>query len=98
MDKNNKRFVLGIVLLFINQPIGWGGMLLFNYLAVKYHKPIFSILGFVIYGITWGMLFLGGYLAGKEGISLVKKFWAKTGNTILSPFKRIFKKAKDDEV
>ena len=88
MEKRKTRFIIGVVLLFTNQPLGWGGMLIFNSLAVKYHKAIYSYIGFGIYAISWAILFLGVYLAGSEGVAFVKKHWAK----ILSPVINIFKK------
>ena len=88
LHKRSKRFWIGVILLTTNQPFGWGGMLLFNFLAVKYHSVVYSYLGFGIYGLSWGILALGGILAGPEGKKLFKellrllkrKIWKKKNN------------------
>ncbi len=92
MKKGNVRFIIGVILLFTNQPLGWGGMILFNSLALKYHKPFYSYIGFSIYALSWGILFLGVYLAGKEGVIFVKNHWKRIFSTLSKPFKKLFSK------
>jgi hypothetical protein len=72
LDERSFKFWIGIVLLVTNQPLGWGGMLIFNSLALRYHSAIYSYIGFGIYALSWGMLGLGFLLAGPEGYQLVK--------------------------
>jgi len=62
----NLRIIVGTILLVTNQPIGWGGMLLFGNLARRTGKKIYYIMGVVVYGLSWGMLAAGVYLVGKE--------------------------------
>ena len=61
------RFRIGIVLLTINQPLGWGAMLLCAVLALKTNRPSFYLLGTVAYALSWVMLGAGLLLTGREG-------------------------------
>ena len=73
------RTWIGIALLVINQPVGYGAILVCNALAIEKHNPFFSYLGFGVYALSWAMLGLGLWLAGPEGIKyarrLFKKLW-----------------------
>lgn len=73
------RFYIGIILLTINQPLGWGAMLICNAIALNRQDLFFTYLGLVIYALTWGMMGLGVLLAGPEGIRysrlLLKRGW-----------------------
>jgi len=60
------RLIVGTILLITNQPIGWGGMLLFGNLARRTGKKLYYFIGVGIYALSWGMLGLGVYLVGKE--------------------------------
>lgn len=68
------KFIIGMVLLFTNQIFGWGGIFLFSYLAKKTGKKFYYIIGGAVYAFSWGMLALGVYLAGPEGIRIVRKY------------------------
>ena len=70
--KLKKRFWIGVVLLLVNSPIGWGGMLICNTIALNKHDSFYSVLGVIIYIISWVMLGLGFLLAGPEGIKFYK--------------------------
>lgn len=73
------KFWIGIALLVSNQPIGWTAMAICNGLAINRYDLFYSWLGFCIYGLTWGMLGLGVFLSGREGIKyssgLFKRLW-----------------------
>ena len=73
------KFWIGIILLIINQPLGWGAVLICNALMIKKQNAIFSFLGIGAYALSWVILGLGLLLAGPEGIkyfrSLPKKLW-----------------------
>ena len=74
------KFWIGIILLIINQPLGWGAMLICNALTIEKHNVLFSFLGIGAYALSWGILGLGLLMAGPEGIkysrSLLKKLWS----------------------
>ncbi|MBW2561423.1 MAG: hypothetical protein JRE40_11295, partial [Deltaproteobacteria bacterium] len=65
--KFSLRFYIGILLLTTNQPLGWGAMLICNAIAIDRQDIFFTYLGFVFYGLTWGMMGLGVLMAGPEG-------------------------------
>ena len=66
-----------MVLLLTNQVVGWGGLIISAYLGKKTGKKAFYAAGTAVYAISWGMLALGAYLAGPEGIALVKGLFKK---------------------
>jgi hypothetical protein len=76
------RFLLGVILLAMNQPFGWGAVVVCTVLAVKTHRPMFYLMGPGGYALSWGMLGLGVASAGPQGIpslcDLLGKIWAKT--------------------
>lgn len=83
MKKFSWRFYLGIFFLVINLPLGWLGLVYFTYLGLQTHQGIYYGLAAGVYIFSWLLLFLGGYLAGKEGIKYLKNFgkylqWPKT--------------------
>ena len=78
MAKRSLKFWLGVTLLVTNQPLGWGGMAICAALAYKTgEKKLYMTAGGIIYALSWVMLLLGGFLAGPEGILLVKQIFAK---------------------
>jgi hypothetical protein len=88
IKKSKLRFIIGCILLVVNQPIGWGGMVFFNSIALKYHKTIYSYLGFGIYGLSWAMLGLGGFLAGQQGIRWSKSIFKNLFSSIIQIISR----------
>jgi hypothetical protein len=71
------KFWIGIILLVINQPLGWSVMLICNAGAVKNQSAILSFLGIGAYILSWGMLLLGLLLAGPEGIKYSRNLFKK---------------------
>ena len=71
------KFWIGIILLVINQPLGWGVMLICNAGAVKNQSAILSFIGIGAYILRWGMLLLGLLLAGPEGVKYSHKLFKK---------------------
>ena len=73
------KFWIGIILLITNQPFGWGAMFIGNALSINKQNALFSFLGIGAYALSWGMLGLGLFMVGPEGIkysrNLLKKLW-----------------------
>jgi hypothetical protein len=65
--------IIGIILLFTNQVVGWGGLIYFTYLGKKSKKKYFYALASGAYIASWGMLGLGAFLAGEEGIAFFRQ-------------------------
>lgn len=57
--------VIGIILIAINVPFGWFGMLWLGYYGKKTGKKIFYFLSGLVYVLSWIMLSLGVFLCGK---------------------------------
>ena len=70
----NFWFYTGIVLLIVNAPIGWSGVILFTYLAKKSGKKKYYAFATAIYAFSWGLLAAGAALAGPKGVALVKQY------------------------
>lgn len=50
-------------------------MALATYLAIKTGKKgFYAAVGGTIYAFSWWLVFFGGYLAGPEGVALIKNF------------------------
>jgi hypothetical protein len=73
------KFIIGMILLVTNQVVGYAGLLGAAYLVKKTKKKYWAAVGTVVYAISWGMFFLGAYLAGKEGLDLCKLMIKKYG-------------------
>lgn len=79
MGNYSIAFWFGVGLLAINPIIGWGGAALCSYLAIKTkRKRFYAIMGITVYAVSWGMILLGGWLAGPEGYVLVKELFIKS--------------------
>lgn len=76
--KLSLRFKIGVFFLAVNVPFGIGGGLLATAVGVKMGKPALGAgLGIGIYIVSWGMLGLGVWMAGPEGVELVKNLRKK---------------------
>lgn len=73
------KFIIGMVLLLTNQVVGYAGLLGAAYLVKKTQKKYWAAAGTVVYALSWGMFFLGAWLAGKEGIDLCKRLLKQYG-------------------
>lgn len=73
------RAWIGIGLLLINQPLGWGAVLICNAYAINQHDAFYSLMSLGFYALSWVLFGLGLLLAGKEGLAfsldLFKKGW-----------------------
>ena len=71
--KRSLRFKIGVFFLVVNMPFGYGGGFLAAAIGVKMGQPKFGVvLGVGIYILSWIMLGLGIWMAGPEGVQLVK--------------------------
>ena len=58
--------IIGIILILINVPFGWGGALICGYYGQKTGKKVFYLLSVIVYALSWVMLSLGVLLCGKR--------------------------------
>ena len=71
--KRSLRFKVGVFFLVVNMPFGYGGGALAAAIGVKMGQPALGVgLGVGIYILSWIMLGLGIWMAGPEGVQLVK--------------------------
>ena len=80
--KRSLRFKIGVFLLIVNTPIGYGGSALAAAIGLKTRHPALGAgVAFGIYILSWNMLGLGIWMAGPEGMKIVKDLrrkWFKT--------------------
>ncbi|MCX5781761.1 MAG: hypothetical protein NT145_03515 [Elusimicrobia bacterium] len=74
MEKYSISFLIGMALLILNPVIGWGAVIFAVYLYKKSKNKIYLLIGTITYILSWGMLFLGSILAGRQGFKLLKTF------------------------
>jgi len=82
MEKFSTKFIIGIILLVTNQPIGWAGLIACAYIAKKTKKKIFYAAGTLIYVLSWGMVAAGLALCGPEGLKLVWGLYKRHGKSL----------------
>jgi hypothetical protein len=76
--KRSLRFKIGVFFLVVNMPFGYGGGALASAIGVKMGQPVLGVgLGVGIYILSWIMLGLGIWMAGPEGVQLVKNLRKK---------------------
>ena len=84
--KRSLRFKIGVFLLVVNMPFGYGGGALASAIGVKMGQPALGVgVGFGIYIISWIMLGLGILMAGPDGVQLVKDLRKKWFGVKKSP-------------
>ena len=80
--KRSLRFKVGVFLLIVNTPIGYGGSVLAAVIGLKTRHPAIGAgVALGIYILSWNMLGLGIWMAGPEGLKFVKDLrrnWFKT--------------------
>jgi hypothetical protein len=91
--KFSVKFWIGIVLLTTNQPLGWGAMLVCDFIAINKQNEFFFSLGIALYALSWGMLGLGALLAGPEGIRYSRLLLKK----LRERFSLLFREKKSEE-
>lgn len=69
------KFTIGMILLLTNQFVGWGAIIFSVYLFKKTKNKIYTVLGTVVYALSWGMFGLGLVLAGPEGKRIVEQLF-----------------------
>lgn len=57
---------IGVILLAINIPFGWFGLVWFGYCGKKTGRKIYYFLSGLTYAVSWLMLAGGIYLCGKD--------------------------------
>ena len=77
---------IGLILVAVNVPFGWGGAAICAYFGIRSHSPAWGIASAVIYALSWGMLLLGIVLAGKDTVRTFQqhlprawKAWRRAG-------------------
>ena len=71
--KRSLRFKIGVFFLLVNMPFGYGGGALAAAIGVKIGQPALGVgLGVGVYILSWILLGLGIWMAGPEGVQLVK--------------------------
>lgn len=75
--KHSTRFSIGIIILFANQLLTWLAIGLCVYLAAKTGNKKFLLISGIVYFVSWGVFFIGIYLAGSEGVNMCKKLIKK---------------------
>jgi hypothetical protein len=81
--KPTPRFRIGIILLSINHPFGWGGIALCTALALHTGRREFYFYGMAAYALSWVILGLGLWLTGREGIQYLRTLYRKIWNFFL---------------
>ena len=70
--------IIGIILILINVPFGWGGALICGYYGQKTGKKFFYVVSVVVYILSWVMLSVGVLLCGKPYAEyIIKNYVAK---------------------
>ena len=64
---------IGLILLALNVPVGWGGAAVCGILATAYKSNVWGIAAIAIYVLSWIMLGLGFLLVGKNLIDIMKR-------------------------
>jgi len=67
------EYKLGFFCLISNIPIGIGGAAVCILLNTITDRPMFLLLGTIIYAISWLMLFLGIFLTGKHFAEQIRR-------------------------
>ncbi|MBD3288423.1 hypothetical protein GF337_06425 [candidate division KSB1 bacterium] len=86
--KNRLKFLAGILLIILNYPVGFIGVVLSGTVAVKTHNSVYYAYGAGLYGISWFMFGLGAFLSGPEGIRSFKQWISKTKSNLSKILKR----------
>lgn len=102
--------IIGIILILINVPFGWGGALICGYYGQKTGKKFFYALSILVYALSWVMLSAGVLLCEKPYAKyIIENYVAKyivpivvicvivSVILIFVYRKKIFKKYKNDK-
>jgi len=59
-------FIIGVIIIVINYPLGWIGLASFFHLAHRTGIKKYYLYAALVYAASWAMLFIGIYLCGKD--------------------------------
>jgi hypothetical protein len=72
------RLKIGVFLLAFNIPFGLTGVgLAATMAAVTGRKAFWSLIGLIVYGLSWAMLGCGVLLAGPQGVQFIRELKRK---------------------
>jgi hypothetical protein len=77
LDVHRLRFNIGLALLLLNVPIGWGGLALGGIMAVWTNRHGWLVGGIALYALSWVLMGLGFVLAGHSGWVRARAFWRR---------------------
>ncbi|MFH1853361.1 MAG: hypothetical protein ABIA75_13565 [Candidatus Neomarinimicrobiota bacterium] len=77
-SRNYFRYKLGMVLLAINYPVGYGGLWFCGIMFLRTKMPAWLAAAGGCYLVSWVMLAGGFFLAGQEGVRRMRFFWRRT--------------------
>ena len=64
--------LVGLLVVLLNVPLGWGGAAFFSLMALYYEKPFFYKIAGVCYAISWIMLGAGIVMAGRDTVRVFR--------------------------
>jgi len=74
IDNISFRFLIGMILLIINVPVGLLGLGFGAFMAKRTGKKIYYPVGTGIYIASWVMLGAGVWMTGEQGLLIVKAY------------------------
>jgi hypothetical protein len=72
-QRHRVLFAIGIGLLVINVPLGWGMLAAGAALAVAWKEPRWLLWGTIGYGASWVVFGLGALVSGRTGIARARE-------------------------
>ncbi len=75
-------FKLGLILLAVNYPLGYGSLWVCGIMFVKTKSIIWLSVGGGLYGLSWIMLAVGFLLAGQKGLQKLHFFIRRTRHRV----------------
>jgi len=90
------KFWIGVILFVGNFIVGKMATLLF---IINYNKEVWRSFSIALYAFSWIMLFVGGYLVGKEGwqymVKVSKEYQTRTVETIKGQSQKTYYKVRE---
>ena len=66
-------FAIGIGLIVVNVPFGWGALTVGAALAVALKQPQWLLWGMIGYGVSWVLLGVGVLITGRTGLAKARE-------------------------